>query len=144
MSRDERTGTYRLGIRSCATIDLVAAQNLQIRLLLVQDLGDKVQSPGVGYALVAVVSVGDGLAALAHPVAQVQVCYLHDLELAVVLDPRLGLRRLLLAAPAHGEMSRRYVRRRVQQERRASAHGVPARAGEDGVVAEEDDVCCLG
>lgn len=113
MRKDE--GTNRWSVRGGVAINLITTQDDKVWLLLVENLGDKVERPGIGLALATIIAVRNGVATFAHAGAEVEVGDLHDLEPPVLLDPRLGFLRLPQLASPKGEVHAEKRTARVEQ-----------------------------
>lgn len=88
----DRWSTHALNIRRSVAVDLIARKYYQIGLLLVQNTFDEFQCPWIRIAVAAIGTFGFRISALAQPGAEMQIGYLHDLELAIL--PDLGHRLL--------------------------------------------------
>lgn len=127
---------YGLGIGSSVSVYLVATQNDKIRLLLLEESGDEVEGTWVGLAGTPFVLVRNGIPTVSQACVQVEIGQLHDLELAVIPDPRRWLLRRLLVGPASdGDVGRWYVSVRVEHKR--GPPDPPTGAHFVGVVSEE-------
>ena len=124
---------YGLRIRGRGAVDLVTAENHQIRLLLVKHLRHEVKRPRVSLARAFSVGIRYGIPAHAQPSAEVQVGNLHNLEPARVRDPGPRPLHLAMRPSPHGKVdAERWC---VQQQRCASDGPAVTRLG--GVIAKE-------
>lgn len=125
-----------MGIGSRVSIYLIATQNDKIRFLLLEKSGDEVEGTWVGLARTTLVLVRDRIPTMSQACAQVEISQLHNLELAVVPDPRRWLLMRLLVGPASdGDVGRWHVSVCVEHER--GPPDPPAGAYFVGVVSEE-------
>jgi hypothetical protein len=88
---------------------LVAAQDDQVRLLLIKHLGKEIKRPGISLAFASLVTLGNRLSALANAIAEVQISDLHNFEPPIVRDSRLRLLLLMWHASSHSEMSAEHI-----------------------------------
>lgn len=134
--RREALETYALCVGRRVAVDLVSAQDDEIRLLLVEQTPDKLQRPGVGVAFPAIVPRGLWIATLPDARAQMQIRHLHDLELALLTNPRHWLLDPRVGAPSDRQSRLLALGRRHQQQRWVL--DLPAGPRLDRVRSKED------
>lgn len=114
LKRKRGVSSYRRGIGGRIAVNLIAAQDDQVGLLLIQHLGEEIKRPGIGLAFASLVAVGNSLSALAHAGAEVQVSHLHNLKPSVVGDPRLRLLQLVMRASLDSQVGAEEIRAGIE------------------------------
>ena len=127
--------TYALSIRSRLAVDLVPAENDEIRLLLVQRGTDEFQRPWVRLAPSPDILRVD-IPTLPNARADVHVRHLHDLEFPFLADPRPRLWYQRWSASSYGQASLVSFARRAQQQCRVE--DLPAQPSLDRVGPKQN------